>query len=61
MERDLVGSMIKSKANLGLGLKNRKKVSGLTEKKNFTNQSLENFKEGMLTLTASIRSGLQIS
>jgi len=31
MERGLVGNMIKAKANLGLGLKNReKKVSGLT-------------------------------
>ena len=30
MERGLVGSMIKTKANLGLGLKNEKKSKGLS-------------------------------
>jgi len=62
MERGLVGSMIKTKANLGMGLKNEKKLSGLISlPKNFTNQSLENLEGRKFTLTASIRSGLQIS
>ena len=62
MERGLVGSMIKTKANLGLRLKNR-------EKSKWTDQLAEelykpvtkNFEGGKFTLTVSVRSGLQIS
>ena len=64
MERALVGSMIKTKASLGLGLKKTRKKSKWTDQlaeELHTNQPLENLEGGKFTLTASIRSELQIS